>query len=77
VHQSQATDKTNEAHGDRVIAMGVGAIAMRDRSTGKRPALPSRTPPVNSMEYREQERLKAEANVESEWDERENADLVR
>lgn len=76
VHQSQTAEKVNEAHGDRVIAFGVGAMAMKDRP-GKRVALAGKEPPVNSMEYREKLLREAEAEVESEWDDRENADLAR
>lgn len=68
-----------EAHGDRVIALGVGLMAVRDR-----PALTFSTPeasslndpPPGTMEYRQKMWEESQRATEEEWDDRTNYDLA-
>lgn len=80
-----ATTKTNEgadigeAHGDRVMALGVGVMAMLDRPlmlTGGSPGSPGRPVEPGSIEERDREYFESLKRVDDDWDDRTNWDLM-
>lgn len=66
-----------QAHGDRVIAIGVGVIASKDRPLSASIAQWNReNPPEGTMAHRQKEYEDSLRESEDDWDDRENSDLA-
>lgn len=73
-----ATDSGDSTHGDRVIAIGVGVQAMKDRPVGKaaeRTSSPTDVPAEGTIARRLWER-KQDKDKDDPWDHRSSAQLV-